>query len=81
MAVFGHTAKEWREENSELAEKGNVRDYADIIQLNVLANLESLNAVLIEQGMNKEERFNLLAQTAVSQYKRLADQDKLKPLE
>lgn len=81
VAVFGHTAKEWRETNPELAKKGNVRDHADIIQLNVLANLESLNAVLIEQGMSKEDRFNLLAQTSISQYKRLAEQERLKRLE
>ncbi|MFK7923867.1 MAG: KilA-N domain-containing protein, partial [Bacteroidia bacterium] len=49
-AVFGLTAKEWREANPDLVSQGNMRDFADIIQLNVLANLESLNAVMIEAG-------------------------------
>ena len=48
-------------------------DYADIIQLNVLANLESLNSVLIERGVSKEKRFGLLAETAISQYKKLSE--------
>ncbi|RMG17388.1 MAG: KilA-N domain-containing protein [Bacteroidetes bacterium] len=74
MAVFGQTAKQWREANPEQAKEGNVRDFANIIQLNVLANLESLNAVLIEEGRNKEERYELLAKTAISQYTRLAEQ-------
>jgi len=81
MAVFGLTAKQWREENPELAKKGNVRDYSEIIQLNVLANLESLNSVLIEQGTDKEERFKLLAKTAISQYKKLSERDDLKYLD
>ena len=80
MAVFGMTAKEWREANPELAKKGNIRDHSEIVQLNVLANLESLNAVLIEQGMEKQERFDLLSQTAISQYQRLAQNEDLKRL-
>ena len=81
MAVFGQTARQWREDNPEQAKKGNVRDYADIMQLNVLANLESLNAVLIEQGLDKERRFDLLAQTAITQYRRLSEQENLKFLD
>lgn len=81
MAVFGQTAKQWREANPELAKRGNVRDFADIIQLNVLANIESLNSVLIERKVSKEERFKLLAETAISQYKRLSTQENLKRLE
>ena len=81
MAAFGMTAKQWREANPGLAKKGNIRDYAEIVQLNVLANLESLNAVLIEQGMNKQNRFDLLAQTAISQYQRLAQNEDLKRLD
>ena len=53
MAVFGLTAKQWREANPELARKGNIRDHAEIVHLNVLANLESLNAVLIERNVDK----------------------------
>lgn len=74
MAVFGMTARQWREENPESAREGNMRDFAEIIQLNVLANLESLNAVLIEQDMDKESRYELLARTALSQYRRLSEQ-------
>ncbi|MEL7375389.1 MAG: KilA-N domain-containing protein [Bacteroidota bacterium] len=81
MATFGQTARQWREANPELAKKGNMRDYADIIQLNVLANLESLNSVLIERKVDKEKRFQLLAETALSQYKRLSEQENLKRLE
>ncbi|MCB0850667.1 MAG: KilA-N domain-containing protein [Bacteroidetes bacterium] len=81
MAVFGQTARQWREANPELAKNGNMRDYADIIQLNVLANLESLNSVLIERKVDKEKRFQLLAETALSQYKRLSEQENLKRLE
>lgn len=78
MAVFGQTARQWREDNPELAKKGNMREYADVIQLNVLANLESLNSVMIEQGASKEARFELLSKTAISQYRRLAEQEDLK---
>ncbi|MCB0214119.1 MAG: KilA-N domain-containing protein, partial [Anaerolineae bacterium] len=71
MAVFGMTARQWREQNPEDAKKGNMRDFAEIAQLHVLANLEGTNAILIEHGMTKEERFEILAQAAISQYKRL----------
>ena len=71
-AVFGQTAKEWREANPQKALNGNIRDYADLIQLNVLANLESLNAVMIDTGTAKEKRFELLVKTAISQYQRLS---------
>jgi len=81
MAAFGQTAKEWREANPELATKGNMRDFADIIRLNILANLESLNSVLIERKVSKEKRFELLAETAISQYKRLSLQENLKRLD
>lgn len=80
-AVFGLTAKEWREANPDLVSQGNMRDFADIIQLNVLANLESLNAVMIEAGTNKEKRFELLVKTAISQYQRLSEHEGLKRLE
>jgi hypothetical protein len=79
-AVFGMTAKEWRDANPELAKKGNIRDYADIVQLNVLANLESLNAVMIEAGTQKANRFDLLRKTAISQYQRLSQHPGLNQL-
>lgn len=75
MSVFGTTAKQWRDANP--AKGDNIRDHADIVQLNVLANLESLNAVLIERKVEKSKRFELLSQTAITQYKRLADNPKL----
>ena len=81
MAVFGQTARQWREEYPEQAKQGNMRDFADLLQLHVMNNLESLNSVLIEQGMEKEQRFELLVKTAISQYRRLAEQDQYKYLE
>lgn len=81
MAVFGMTAREWREANPEQARKGNIRDFADINQLNVLANIESMNAILIERGMNKQERFAILSEAAVSQYRRLVQYSDPKQIE
>ncbi|MFK7970045.1 MAG: KilA-N domain-containing protein, partial [Bacteroidia bacterium] len=69
------------EANPEQAQKGNIRDYADIAQLNVLANLESLNAVMLESGTDKTKRFELLVKTAISQYQRLSEHAGLKGLE
>ncbi len=63
--VVGKTAKDWREENPE--KDGNIRDYASIEQLVVLSNMESLNSVLLNQGIGVGERFNLLNKTAVEQ--------------
>jgi len=81
MAVFGMTAKQWRETNPEQAQGGNMRDFADLIQLNVLANLESLNSVMIDAGTDKAKRFDLLRKTAISQYQRLSLHPGLKRLE
>lgn len=78
MAVFGMTAKQWREENPELAKEGNIRDHAELVELNVLANIESMNAILIERGISKEDRFQILAEAAISQYSRLAQHYSLK---
>lgn len=50
---------------------GNIRDYADLHQLTVLSNLESINALLIKQGMDKKDRISLLHQTAIEQMKSL----------
>lgn len=63
--LFGKTAKEWRDSNLE--EKGNIRDHATIHQLLVLANMESYNAILIKQGKNQDERMQLLHELAVQQ--------------
>jgi len=65
VALFGKTAKEWRKENPK--KKGNIRDYANISHLLVLANLESYNAILISQGMEQAKRLVLLRETAIKQ--------------
>ena len=65
MALFGITAKEWREQNPEL--QGNMRDYAEINQLICLANLENINSVLIEDGIKQNERLEKLNQIAIHQ--------------
>lgn len=65
VALFGKTAKDWREENP--GKKGNVRDYANLHQLLVLANLESYNAILIKQNLPQKERLELLRETAEKQ--------------
>ena len=71
MALFGMTAKEWRENNRDKA--GNIRDYANVSQLVCLSNLESLNAVLINDGMEQSQRLEKLNKIAISQMKILAD--------
>lgn len=67
VALFGTTAKEWRERNSQ--KKGNIRDYATLNQLLVLANIESYNAVLIEQKIDQSYRLEKLRELAVKQLK------------
>ena len=69
VVLFGKTAKQWKEENSTA--KGNMRDIATLNQLLVLANLESYNAVLINQGKNQRERMELLRQLALQQLQTL----------
>ncbi|WP_455087795.1 KilA-N domain-containing protein [Parvimonas micra] len=65
VALFNKTAKQWREENSNL--KGNMRDYASLNELLVLANMESYNAVLIEKGLPQKERMIELRKLARTQ--------------
>ena len=65
VALFGVTAKQWRENNPEL--KGNIRDYATVNQLICLANLENLNAVFIQEGMQQRERLVKLNSIAIQQ--------------
>lgn len=69
VALFGQTAKEWRDKN--LGKKGNMRDYADIIQLVCLAGLESLNAEFIRQGIVQGERLKKLNKIAIIQMRAL----------
>ena len=65
MALFGKTAKQWRDENPDL--KGNIRDYASINELICLSNMENLNAVFIDQCMPQSERLIKLNQIAIHQ--------------
>lgn len=69
MALFGMTAKQWRDKNPEA--QGNIRDEATIEQLVVLSNLESINAVLIHQGLSQPERLSQLNKIAITQMKSL----------
>lgn len=81
VALFNKTAKEWREENQNL--KGNMRDYASLNELLVLANMESYNAVLISKGMEQKERMielRKLARTQLMSLKKLGESD-IKKLE
>ncbi|MBN2861849.1 MAG: KilA-N domain-containing protein, partial [Bacteroidales bacterium] len=78
MALFGKTAKQWRDENPE--EKGNIRDYANVTQLVCLSNLENLNAHLIQQGLEQAERLQLLNNTAIQQMILLTKDNSVKKL-
>ena len=78
VALFGITARQWRELNP-IAD-GNIRDMATIEQLVVLSNMESINAVLIHQGLNQSERLVQLNQIAISQMKSLIGNKELKKL-
>ena len=73
VAMFGMTAKMWREQHPEL--KGNIRDYASINELICLSNMENLNAVFIDQGMPQKERLIKPNQIAIQQMKVLEGDD------
>lgn len=79
IALFGKTAKEWRDENSK--KEGNIRDYADVTQLVVLANLEGINAELIRKGLLQSERLLQLNQIAIVQMQSLIGNTGVKKLE
>lgn len=77
VALFGITANDWIKKNPN--KKGNMRDYATVEQLLVLANLESYNAILIEQGFTQQKRIVLLHETAKNQLERITlTSDKIK---
>lgn len=78
IALFGKTAKQWREENPD--KKGNIRDEADVNQLVCLANMESLNAHMIEEGLPAHERVKKLNKIAISQMRVLLDDNSTKKL-
>jgi len=82
VAVFGMTAKRWRENNPQLALEGyNIRDLANIPQLTVLSNLENINAHFIKQGINPKERLGKLKLEATSQLKSLMNYKYSYPIE
>ena len=78
VALFGTTAREWREKNSE--KDGNIRDYATLEQLVVLSNMESINALLIQQGLSQSQRLIYLNKTAITQMKSLLENKTIKNL-
>ena len=71
MAMFGMTAKQWRDANPD--KKGNIRDYASINELICLSNMENLNAVFINDGMSQSDRLIKLNQIAIQQMRILED--------
>ena len=78
MALFGMTAKEWRNKNSKL--EGNIRDYSDVTQLVCLANLESFNAEFIRQGLSQNKRIFKLNEIAIIQMRSLVGDSSIKKL-
>lgn len=78
VALFGSTAKQWRDINPKTA--GNIRDYATIEQLVVLSNMESINAVLIHQGLPQSERLIHLNILAITQMKSLINNKQIKKI-
>src|SRR5258708_1148947 len=78
MALFGMTAKNWRDKNPK--KEGNIRDYSTIEQLVILANLEGFNAEFIKQGLAQSERLIQLNKIAISQMKSLLGNSTLKKL-
>ena len=79
VALFGMTTKEWKDNNPEL--EGNMRDYANILQLVILSNLENLNAEMIEQGLEQSKRLERLNAIAKKQYLTLQGSNSLKKIE
>ena len=79
MALFGKTAKQWRDENPGL--KGNIRDYANVSQLVCLSNLENLNAVFINDGLPQPERLAKLNAIAIQQMRVLTEDHRILKLE
>ena len=78
VALFGKTAKQWRDANPDA--EGNIRDHALLEQLVVLTNLESLNSVLIRQGLTQPDRLHKLNEIAISQMRTLLTDNTMKRL-
>ena len=81
VALFGMSAKEWRKNNPELALEGNIRDYADLLHLIILNNLENTNAELIKLGLSQQERLIRLNKSAKKQINLLKNDSRIKQLE
>ena len=81
VALFGITAKEWRESNSKLADKGNIRDYTDLLHLVILNNLENINAELIKMKLPQNERLIRLNNIARKQMELLKNNKSFDNLE
>lgn len=81
VALFGITAKEWRDSNPELANQGNIRDYTDLLHLIILNNLENTNAELIKMGISQSERLIQLNNSARNQIELLKNNPNIKELE
>ena len=79
IALFGRTAKEWRESNP--GKKGNIRDYANISQLVCLSNLENLNAHFVNEGMAQKKRLLKLNTIAIQQMRLLVEDHRIGKLE
>ena len=81
VALFGMTAKEWREKNPDLAIKGNIRDYTDLLHLVILNNLQNINAEMISHNIPQRERLVNLNESARRQMRVLKDNRGIKDLE
>ena len=79
VALFGMTAREWKDKNPNL--DGNMRDYANILQLVILSNLENINAELINQGLPQKSRLERLNEIAKKQLEILKDSSGIKKIE
>ncbi len=79
VALFGMTAKEWKEKNPNT--EGNMRDYANILQLVILSNLENINSEMIAQGVGQRERLERLNTIAKKQYSILQNNNGIKKIE
>lgn len=81
IALFGTTARQWRDANPQKVLNGeNIRDMASINELAILSNLESLNSILIKNGLSKKDRFKILRETVIDQKKTLDGIDIVKTL-
>ena len=81
VALFGMTAKEWRERNPKLAENGNIRDYTDLLHLVILKNLQNTNAELIRMNIKQSDRLIQLNESARNQMEALRNNKNVRELE